>query len=222
MPETKRVIRAVAELDGVSDHMGEVLRRADELLVEWSRFGADVRTQVEREANEAGRTIATAVDAAVVRATSASVERTLTDQIGTKLATLATEMTKLEQRTRAASRAISEQQRGDRRVLWAIAAGILIANVLLVMMLLRRPAQLPPASEPVRVEAPIVAPADAAEPVIVIDAISGAVGSAGSAAGPADRTAAGSASPSVTPVTGKATPPTLGKGIPPAHLPRKR
>jgi len=40
---------AARSLDDVSDHLGEVLRRADELLAEWSRFGAEVRTQVDRE-----------------------------------------------------------------------------------------------------------------------------------------------------------------------------
>ena len=40
---------AARALDDVSDHLGEVLRRADELLADWSRFGAQVRVQVERE-----------------------------------------------------------------------------------------------------------------------------------------------------------------------------
>ena len=39
---------AARVLDDVSDHLGEVLRRSDELLAEWSRFGAQVRTQVDR------------------------------------------------------------------------------------------------------------------------------------------------------------------------------
>jgi hypothetical protein len=210
MPETKRAIRPVAALDGVSDHLGEVLRRADELLVEWSRFGAEVRTQVEREAGEVGRAVATAVDGAVARAASASVERALTDQIGAKLTALATEISKLEQRTRAASRAVGEERRGDRRVLWGLGAGILIANGLLVAMLLRQPAapvQLPaPAAEPARVELPAAAPADAItpEPAITIDAISGPAASS-------EPAAVGS---------GSAQPAKVGKDA--AHLPRKK
>jgi len=218
MPETKRAIRAVAALDGVSDHLGEVLRRADELLAEWSRFGAEVRSQVEREAGEVGRAVATAVDGAVVRAASASVERALTDQIGAKLTALATEITRLEQRARAASREVGQERRADRRVLWGLAAGILIANGLLVVMLLRRPVQVapqevPPAPEPVRVELPAASPVDATpEPPLMIDAISGPAGSAAAAAGSAEP-AAGS---------GSATRPPKSPAAPPAHLPRKK
>ena len=38
---------AARTLDNVSDHLGEVLRHADALLAEWSKFGAQVRTQVD-------------------------------------------------------------------------------------------------------------------------------------------------------------------------------
>ena len=40
--------RTAQVLDDVSDHLGEVLRRADALLAEWSRFGDAVRMEVER------------------------------------------------------------------------------------------------------------------------------------------------------------------------------
>ncbi|MEO8701763.1 MAG: hypothetical protein ABI867_17080 [Kofleriaceae bacterium] len=175
MRETKRVIRSSEALDDVSDHMGEILRRADELLAEWKRFGGEVRVQVDREAQQVANAVANAVDGAVARATAASVDRTLADQIGGKLAALSAEIAKLETRARAASRAIGEERRGDRRVLWGVAAGVLIANVLLAIVLLRKPAEpvvLPPAPEATRVEAPVLAPpvpVDAAvtpEPVV--------------------------------------------------------
>jgi len=164
MRETKRVIRAAGALDDVSDHMGEILRRADELLVEWSRFGAEVRAEVEREAQKVGHAVAGAVDGAVARAASASVDRAITDQIGAKLTALSAEIGRLEARARAASRSISDERRGDRRVLWVVAAGIVIANALLVLVLLRRPSEpaLPPAPEATRVETPVAAPIDAA------------------------------------------------------------
>jgi hypothetical protein len=169
MPETKRVIRSSDALDGVSDHMGEILRRADELLADWSRFGAQVRTQVDREAQQLGSAVARAVDDAVSRATSSGVDRAIAEQIGAKLSALSTEIVKLESRTRAASRAIADERRGDRRVLWGVAGGVLAANGLLVALLLREPpapvvVQQP---EPVRIEPAAVPPVDAAvvEPV---------------------------------------------------------
>jgi hypothetical protein len=163
MREPKRVIRSTAALDDVSDHMGEILRRADELLADWSRFGAEVRTQVDREAQHVGHAVASAVDGAVGRVAVTSVERVIADQIGTKLTALSTEIGKLEARARAASRAIAEDRRGDRRVLWAVGAGVVIANGLLVAMLLRGPSQtVLPAPEPTRIEVPVVAPIDAA------------------------------------------------------------
>ncbi len=239
MLETKRAIRSTAALDGVSDHLGEVLRRADDLLVEWSRFGAEVRIQVEREAHEVGRAVATAVDGAVARATATSVERGLTDQLGGKLTTLATEIGKLEQRTRAAARAIGEERRGDRRVLWAVGAGVVIANVLLVIMLLRPPVQLPQqaAPEPVRVEVPVTVPPDAAAVrAALADAAAGSAGSAGvgsetdSAQGsaPQGSAAQGSAASGSAAGSGAATRPKTGAGsaprppqLPP-QLPKKR
>ena len=103
-------------------------------------------------------------------------------------------------------------------MLWGLAAGILIANGLLVVMLLRRPVQVapqevPPAPEPVRVELPAASPVDATPgPPLTIDAISGPAGSAAAAAGSAEP-AAGS---------GSATRPPKSPAAPPAHLPRKK
>ena len=136
---------AARALDDVSDHLGEVLRRADELLAEWSRFGAQVRTQVDREVAAIGDV----VDDAVTRAASAGLDRTIAD----RLRALTGELERLEQRTRAAARAASERREGDRRVLWIVVAGIVLANALLVALLLRKP-DVAPVAEPIRIEAP--------------------------------------------------------------------
>lgn len=136
---------AARALDDVSDHLGEVLRRADDLLVEWSRFGAQVRTQVDREVAEIGDV----VDGAVARAASAGLDRAIAD----RLRALTAELERLEQRTRAASRAASERREADRRVLWVVVAGIVLANALLVAVLLRRP-DVAPVAEPMRMESP--------------------------------------------------------------------
>jgi hypothetical protein len=134
---------AARSLDDVSDHLGEVLRRADELLAEWSRFGAEVRVQVDREVAAIGDV----VDGAVARAASAGLDRTILD----RLRALTAELERLEQRTRAASRAAAERRDSDRRVLWGVVAGIVLANALLVALLLRKP-DAAPVAEPIRIE----------------------------------------------------------------------
>lgn len=164
---------AARALDDVSDHLGEVLRRADELLAEWSRLGVQVRAQVEREVAAIGEV----VDGAVARAAGSGIDRAIAD----RLRALTAEIERLEQRTRAASRAVIEQRDGDRRVLWIVVAGIVLANALLVALLLRRPDPVPVA-EPIRIETPVAPPgpveAAHAQPL------------AGSAAGSADPAAA--------------------------------
>jgi hypothetical protein len=135
---------AARALDDVSDHLGEVLRRADELLLEWSKFGAQVRAQVERETAAVGEV----VEGAVGRAATAGLDRA----IGDRLRALTVEIERLEQRTRAASRAVVEQREGNRRILWALVAGIVLANALLVVLILRRP-DATPVAEPVRLDA---------------------------------------------------------------------
>jgi hypothetical protein len=160
MAEPKRA-RAEAALDDVSDHLGVVLQRADELLVQWSAFGASVRAQVEREAAAVGEAMAGAVDTAVARATANGIDRAITDQVGARLSALTVELGRLEARTRAAARSVAEQRTVDRRLLWVVIGGIAIANALLVAILLRRPAVVaPPQAEPAKVElsAPPAAP----------------------------------------------------------------
>jgi hypothetical protein len=157
MAETKRAVRPAA-LDTASDHLGELLRHADELLLEWSKFGAGVRAQVDREAHQIGNAVCDAVDLAVRRAAAEGTARAITEQLGTQLAAVSAEVAKLESRARAASRAISEQRRGDRGLLYGLIAAVLIANALLVVMLVRTPA-------PVIVEpAPVAKPLDAIVP----------------------------------------------------------
>ncbi len=167
LPEAKRAVRP-DPLDTASDHMAELLRRADELLLEWSKFGAGVRAQVDREAQNIGGAVCDAVDLAVRRAASDGTARAISDQLGTQLAAVSAEVAKLETRARSATRAIAEQRRGDRTLLYGVIAAVLIANALLVVLVLRNPAPviLP---EPVPVATP-VAPAptvEEARPMVV-------------------------------------------------------
>ncbi len=184
---------AARALDDVSDHLGEVLRRADELLAEWSRFGAQVRTQIDGEVAAIGEVI----DGAVARAASAGLDRAITD----RLRALTVEIDRLEQRTRAASRAVAEHRDADRRVLWIVVAGIVVANVLLVALLLRKP-DATPVAEPIRLESPAAQP-PAADPVPA------AVPSIGSAdpAGAVNAGSAAAAGPTAPGITADAKPP---------------
>ena len=177
-----REARKVEMLDEVSDHLGEVLRRADALLAEWSRFGVAVQAHVEREARSIGDAVASSVDRAVTQATLTSVDRALADQITGRLQALATELSRLEARTRAAANTVQRERTTDRRILWGVAAGIVITIGLLVVVLLRPPvAMAPPAPEPLRIETPAVeAPAASVDPASG-SAVSAGSGSAGSA-----------------------------------------
>jgi len=208
---------AARALDDVSDHLGEVLRRADELLAEWSRFGAQVRSQVEREAAAIGEV----VEGAIGRAGAAGIDRA----IGDRLRALTVELERLEQRARAASRAAAEQRDADRRMLWGVVAGIVLANALLLVLILRRP-DAPPAAEPIRIDPPAPAVAPAEVPVATPDPAqaaggsatanappTGAAGKAASAAGGAPT--AGGAAPGAT-VGAQATQPAAGSAAPAA------
>jgi hypothetical protein len=147
---------AAKRLDEISANLAEVLRHADALLDEWARFGAGVRAQVEREAEQVAGAVADATGAAIERAASA------------QLASLRAEVAQLEQRVRAASRIVAEQRAHDRRLLGGIAAGVAVAIALLVVLVAlvaRGPgsAQAPvaPAPEPIRVEPASTPPPDA-------------------------------------------------------------
>lgn len=185
---------AARALDDVSDHLGEVLCRADDLLAEWGRFGAQVREQVEREA----ATIGEVVDSAVGRAAATGIDRA----IGDRLRALTTELERIEQRARAASRAVVEQREADRRILWAVVAGIVLANALLVVLILRKP-EVAPVAEPTRLDAPAQPAAGSAAASALPDPAGSAAASAGATSPePAAGASAGSA----------AAPPTAGSG----------
>ncbi|MBX3156818.1 MAG: hypothetical protein KF773_12520 [Deltaproteobacteria bacterium] len=167
MRDAKRLVRTPeAALDEVSDHLGEVLRRADDLLAEWSRFGEVVRRQVEREAADIGDAVAASVEVAAVRGVAASVDRALTEHVGTRLSALAGEIARLEARARAATRVVADERAVDRKVLWILGAGVLVANVLLAILLLRPAPEAQPApAQPVPAQAPVEpAQAPPAEP----------------------------------------------------------
>ncbi|MEP6862357.1 MAG: hypothetical protein ABJE66_17155 [Deltaproteobacteria bacterium] len=143
-------------LDDVSAQLAEMLRHADALLDDWMRFGAEVRARVEREAAGVGAVVAQAVDGASERA------------LAMRLAAVSTELERLEQRIRAASRIAAEQRATDRRILAGIAAGVGIVIALLVVLVLRGPTppQLAP-PQPLPVVGP---PVDAAPPPPPVDA----------------------------------------------------
>ena len=201
---------AARALDDVSDHLGEVLRRADELLVEWSRLGVQVRAQVEREVAAIGEV----VDGAVARAAGSGIDRAIAD----RLRALTAELERLEQRTRAASRAVVEQREGDRRVLWIVVAGVVLANALLVALLLRKP-DVAPVAEPIRIEAPAAstaqpvdptqAPASISPPAGAADSIPTS-GGAGTAGGPPNAGATGGPPASNAGATGGPPAPNAG------------
>ncbi|MEO8845584.1 MAG: hypothetical protein ABI591_04100 [Kofleriaceae bacterium] len=137
-------------LDDVSAQLAEMLRHADALLDDWMRFGADVRARVERETAGVGAIVAKAVDGASERALSM------------RLAAVSTELERLEQRIRAASRIAAEQRTTDRRILAGIALGVGVVIALLVVLVVRGPAAPQIATpQPVPVIAP---PPDAAPP----------------------------------------------------------
>jgi len=173
---------AARALDDVSDHLGEVLRRADDLLTEWGKFGAQVRAQVEHEAGAIGAV----VDGAIGRAAATGIDHA----IGDRLRALTGELERIEQRARSASRAVVEQREADRRILWAVVAGIVLANALLVVLILRKP-EAAPVAEPIRIDAP-AQPAAAAAPGPIPDPAGAAAGS-GVAADPATGSGATSA-----------------------------
>lgn len=205
MPEIKRVPRS-EPLDTAAEHMAELLRHADELLLEWSKFGAGVRAQVDREAQLVGSAVVDAVDLAVRRAAAEGTARAIGDQLGAQLAAVSAEVAKLESRARAASRAIAEQRRGDRGLLYGLIGAVLVANALLVVGLLREPAA-PLIVEPVPVARPLPEPAPPAAPPEAIEPAP--------AAKPDAPTLAPEPSPAEAPATKARAPKVELKAVPP-------
>lgn len=146
-------------LDDISSQLGEVLQRADTLLEEWSVFGRDVRRQVEREANEIGEAVRTSIDRAALTATARSVDAALAAELQARLASFAQELGRLEARARAVARHAADDRRRDRTLAMIAIAGILVANVLLAVLLLRKSPAPNPSATPV--ERAVLAPSDA-------------------------------------------------------------
>ncbi len=169
-----RALAPEPALDAVSAQLGEMLRRADALLAEWSAFGDEVRARVAGEVSAIGQIVGAAIDRAALDMTTTHVERQFAEQLGTRLAALGAELARLEGRARAASRAAIDAKRGDRHVLWLGVAGIAIANVLLAVLLLRSPptpiAPPLPQIQPAIVAPPPDAAVDAPPPPPPVDA----------------------------------------------------
>ena len=115
------------ELDDVSAQLAEVLRHADALLDDWRRFGAEVRERVDHEAATIGTAVAAGVDAASERA------------LAQRLASVSSELERLEGRLRASARSSAQQRTTDRQLLAGIAIGLGIVIALLVVLVLRHP-----------------------------------------------------------------------------------
>ena len=193
-------------LDDISSQLGEVLRRADDLLAEWSRFGDAVRAQVDREANAIATTVGDSIDHAVIR----GVERALVEQVGTRVNAIATELGRVEARTRALARTATDDRTKQRWLLWGILGGIVAANVLLAIVLLRGPAAAPaPPPAPATV-APAQPPPPAPTPAPAAGSGSGSAAPATSPA-PAPAAAPGSGSAAKIDVKAAAAPPIAPK-----------
>jgi hypothetical protein len=151
---------AAKRLDDISADLADVLRHADALLDEWARFGATVRAQVAREADQVATAVADATGGAIERAASA------------QLANLRVELAQLEARLRAASRVTADQRVHERRMLAGIAAGIAVAVALLVVLVARSPSASPAmvVPEPVRIEPASIPPPDARPADAAVDA----------------------------------------------------
>jgi outer membrane biosynthesis protein TonB len=100
----------------------------------------------------------------VAQAVDGASERAL----AMRLAAVSTELERLEQRIRAASRIAAEQRVTDRRILGGIAAGVGIVIALLAVLVLRGPA--PPQVAPPQPMPVIAPPVDAAPPPPPADA----------------------------------------------------
>ena len=184
-------------LDDISAHLGEVLRRADDLLAEWSRFGDAVRVQVDREAQAIATTVGDSIDHAVIR----GVEKAVFDQIGNRVNAISAELGRIEARSRALARAASDERSRQRLLLWAILGGIVGANVLLAVLLLRGGGDRAPAPAALPATTPAPAVIDAGAPAAPPPAPAATDGS-GSAAG----SGSGSAAAPVAPVKAAAAP----------------
>src|SRR5258705_7814809 len=121
------MVKPARELDDVSAQLAEVLRHADALLDDWSRFGVAVRARVDHEAETIASAVAAGVDAASERA------------LAQRLAAVSPELDRLQQRLRTASRQAADARTTHRRLFARIPIGTGIALPLLVPLALRNP-----------------------------------------------------------------------------------
>jgi len=172
---------ALAELNV---HLGRFLRQADELLDEWSRFGAGVRARLDEQLHQIESAFAQGADAAAQRAI-ATMARGLDDAaaarvdraLGDRVASLRAELERLERTARGLNGA-SATRGGDAvaRRTWIAA---IVANVLLLVLIALVWSRGGSSSSPTMVApppAPVVTPVaapptfDAAPPDAPVDA----------------------------------------------------
>jgi hypothetical protein len=156
----------------LNDHLGRFLEHADQLLDEWARFGAQVRTSVDAElgridhavdgavagaAERAGRELAARLDAQVAQ----RVDRSL----GEGVARLRTELDRLANTAKAIGAGQARRpDLGRWTLIAAISANALVAVVLAVVLLRGGGPEAPAAALPVAIDAG--APAVATDPAV--------------------------------------------------------
>ncbi len=177
-----RVPESVDPLAELNDHLGRFLRQADELLDEWSRFGAGVRATLDQQLREVEAAFARGADAAVAKAAQA-MQRGLDDAaasrvdraLGERVAALRSELERLERIARGlggGGAAPAKDPRLDRIWIAVIATNVLVV-VLIALVWLRggstsAPPQQPMIAPPVVIDAapprPDASPPDASPP----------------------------------------------------------
>lgn len=141
-------------LAAINDHLGRFLRQADQLLDDWARFGADVRTRVTHEVDRVGAAVEQAVDGSVGLVADRAAARVSDDVAGRLAARLADVHDEIDRATRAARRAtaaVDALHTGGRRTSrWAAAAlaAAVVADALLLALLVRQPDTAPVAPVP--------------------------------------------------------------------------
>ena len=159
-------------LSELNDHLGRFLRQADELLDEWARFGAGVRTKLDAELHEVESAFARGADAAAARA-AAAMGRTLEDAaasrvdraLGDRVASLRAELERLERIARGVAGAQSQPRAPDgamQRIWIAVIAANVLLVVLIVLVLTRGREPAPPPLVTTPALAPPPAAVDAA------------------------------------------------------------
>lgn len=131
--------RADEPLEALNDSLGRFLRQADELLDDWSRFGADVRTRIAADADHLGATVATAIDASVDRAAS-QVSDAVASRLLSRLTALTSDLDRVTAAARRAAATATADHRRTSPVLLGALAITVATNLLLALLLWSRPA----------------------------------------------------------------------------------